>query len=358
MDKSLVVISANSLHTAKFTNAVAKKFEKIYLITHKDSKDFPYDSPPNMETIEINFKSLLASITIFKILKKIKPDLMHIHQANHYAFHSFLANKLLNIPTILTVWGSDVLVFPYMNPIYKKMLKFNLNNAKTITADSYNLIREAKKYVKTSKNYKVIKFGIEDSFFNSCSNSINFKENIILSNRLHKKHYNIDLIIKGFAKIITKYPDWKLIIVGNDETETPLLKELVKELKIDKNVDFVGVLKLSELQEYYKKSKIFTSIPKSDGLSVSLLEAMAAGNIPVLNNLAPNLELIIDEINGIISNDISSMDISLIKAIKMSEDNQTYNNLIEWNRNILIKQGVLSVCSNQINELYEQFYKI
>ena len=50
---------------------------------------------------------------------------------------------------------------------------------------------------------------------------------------------------------------------------------------------------------YYRKCGYYISVPKSDSTSVSLLEAMSYGCIPIVSNIPANTEWIEDKINGL-----------------------------------------------------------
>jgi glycosyltransferase involved in cell wall biosynthesis len=56
----------------------------------------------------------------------------------------------------------------------------------------------------------------------------------------------------------------------------------------------------------YAKSKIWVSIPESDATSISLLEAMSLGCIPVVVDLPANREWIEHQKNGIIVQNIDA----------------------------------------------------
>ena len=111
------------------------------------------------------------------------------------------------------------------------------------------------------------------------------KENIVFSNRLHKPLYRIENIIRAFANFVSmpEYKDWRLVVAaeGNENK----LKELANSLGIVEKVEFVGWLSSEENAKYYAKSRIFISIPQSDSMPTSLLEAMSAGCIPVISDL-------------------------------------------------------------------------
>ena len=88
------------------------------------------------------------------------------------------------------------------------------------------------------------------------------------------------------AYIIMGHKDWKEAEIkifaiypeDNIETERQRLFELIKmgQLPISpKNVEFIARLEFSEMKALYQQSKVFLRLTKHDGLSLSVLEAMA-----------------------------------------------------------------------------------
>jgi len=153
------------------------------------------------------------------------------------------------------------------------------------------------RYVQKKKlNTLIANFGIDIKIDNDSS----AKQNLIYSNRLHQKLYRIDKIILAFEFFLKhQQEDWKLVIAGAGE-ETDNLKELTTSLNLNPHVTFAGWLNKETNLDYYKKAKLFISIPESDATSISLLESMAAGCIPLVSDLPANKEWIEDGRNGII----------------------------------------------------------
>ena len=64
------------------------------------------------------------------------------------------------------------------------------------------------------------------------------------------------------------------------------------------SVEFIGWVDSETNRNWYARSTFWISIPESDATSISLLEAMAYGCIPILSDLPSNREWIKDKING------------------------------------------------------------
>ena len=105
------------------------------------------------------------------------------------------------------------------------------------------------------------------------------EKSILTVGRLIKTKH-IDRLIKIFSELDA--PDWKLVIVGdNDKKQNTIekLESLAKDLNIADQVIFVGNQK--DVISYYLKSKIFSFTSSSEGFPNVIIEAMSAG-LPVV----------------------------------------------------------------------------
>jgi len=291
MNKKLLLVGSNSIHTYNYIELIKDYFDEIILLTNKKNEKC------SIKSIEINFHlglNIISSISqIKKIVKEFSPSIIHIHQANSYAFLTLLALKNSNIPTLLTAWGSDILINPKKSFLLKKIVSYNLNHIHRATSDSLFMANEMKSYNR-NLDIDIVSYGIENTFNNS-----GIKENIIYSNRLHNDLYNIDKVINSFYNFSKNNSKWKLVI-GATGNNTNRLEELVKRLNIEDKVDFIGWVDSKTNQNMYQKSKIYISIPSSDATSISLLEAISHNCICFVSNLPANYEHILDGINGFI----------------------------------------------------------
>ena len=104
----------------------------------------------------------------------------------------------------------------------------------------------------------------------------------------------------------------KLVIVGSGPEEESL-KKLANEL--NSNVTFTGQLSEREVINFLFRSKIFVLISEYEGLSFSLLQAMACGLPSIVSNVRGNIDVISDKIDGIIVD--KNKPNSLIDAINL-----------------------------------------
>jgi len=335
--KIVLVGGSKSTHLKNYYFLIKDYFDEVLIIT---DTEIDYCNHTVVDFSIKNIFSIKKRIkAIYEIIKKNQPNMIHVHQANSFAYLTIRANKD-KLPLVLTTWGSDVLILPKKGFIYKHMVRYNLSRADYITADAKFMIKAIKKMVGDGE-VLLANFGID--FENI---EIPEKENIIYSNRLHNDLYNIDEVINTFSIFQQTNKNWKLIIAANG-SNTEKLKELAESVLQKGTFQFVGFVNHEVNKNYYLKSKIWLSIPSSDGTAISLLEAMGYGCIPVVSNLPANLEWIVNNENGIIVND------GLLNALERVSDISLLD-LQSINKQLIINNATKMVNRNKFESIYNK----
>ena len=313
----LLLLGNNSIHTYNFYQLIRDYFDEILVLT--DKKEGACEGLP-MHVIDYAatpLKMFKAYRETRRIIHEFQPDIIHGQQVNKALWFAVKAKG--RIPVVSTAWGSDILVMPRKNILYKKVVQYVLSNSDYLTSDSAYMAEEMKRLARCKHDIVIANFGIEPHK-PTADNA-----DIIYSNRLHEKLYRIEAVIRAFVPFNAKHKNWRLVI-GATGSETDHLKSLAKELGIEKQVDFVGWLDEPTNFFYYSQAKIWVSIPESDATSISLLEAMSMGCVPVVSDLPANREWISDGYNGLIVKDVDtnffSEAIQKINAAEAAEHNR------------------------------------
>ena len=121
---------------------------------------------------------------------------------------------------------------------------------------------------------------------------------------------NLDKLISACAKA-----NRTIAIVGSGPEELKL-KSLVK--LHNAKVTFLGQLSESEVIDYLQKSKVFALLSDYEGLSFSLLQAMASEMPSIVSNIKSNTDVISDGKEGIVV-DIN-YEVSIVNALNLLLD--------------------------------------
>lgn len=349
---TLILVSSNSVHARRYLNGVLPYFKQVLFVTN-NSVDLELSANLVIKTFNFKLVNFKLKKQLATLINQYPEAIIHVHQANSYAYHTFKSLELVKNKhkILLTTWGSDVLVLPYKNIFFKRMVQFNLAAADIVTSDSLFMSSEIKKLCPQVKDLYTINFGMKNF---PGSLDLTQKENIIFSNRLHKKLYNVDKIITAFHEFIQNnllYVDFKLVIAANgDETEN--LTKLVMQYGIENQVIFSGMLGADELKKLYLKAKIFISIPSSDATSLSVLEAMGYGCYPILSNLPANLEWVIDGINGSICENNDCLMNTMENAFKIIANKEEFCKIANFNYQLIKQKAVFEDNLQKFLQLY------
>ncbi len=122
---------------------------------------------------------------------------------------------------------------------------------------------------------------VDDKYFNS--QKIQKNLNIIHVGSFVKRK-NQTCLIKAFGQLSNKFPSSKLVLIG-EGPEKDKCQELCRNLKIENRVEFLGNVK--NVSDYLIRSAIFVMPSYSEGMSISILEALASGLPLVTTDFSP-----------------------------------------------------------------------
>ena len=138
-----------------------------------------------------------------------------------------------------------------------------------------------------------------------------YDKQIIFVGRLSKEK-GIKSLIR-LSKILPE--NIHLVIVGSG----PLENEIKKTAKIYSNIDFLGYLPKNEVIPLIRGSFALIQPSLAEGISTTMLEAMACGIPIIASNVGGNKELIINNVNGFLVNPEAIDEINE-KIINLSEN--------------------------------------
>ena len=123
------------------------------------------------------------------------------------------------------------------------------------------------------------------------------KKQIIAAGRLHPDK-NFASLLRIWAKIIQREPDFCLLIAGEGALESSLKKQAV-DLGVSGSVRFTGALPHKQLLIEMAQSYCYALTSVSESFGLVLVESMMCGTPPVAYNVRVGPEAIIDDgVNG------------------------------------------------------------
>jgi glycosyltransferase involved in cell wall biosynthesis len=102
-----------------------------------------------------------------------------------------------------------------------------------------------------------------------------------------KPHKNIGRLIEAFGRARGEGPDGlKLVIIGDEISKYPALRQAVHRHRLDKHVRFFGFQPLDTLAAFYRQARAFVFPSLYEGFGLPPLEAMACGTPVVTSNVS------------------------------------------------------------------------
>ncbi len=275
---------------SKYDREIKEKgYNVIYLNNPHSKIKIPY--------IKRYFNRPIGRESWKKIIKEIKPDIVHVHISAllEATLPGIIDN---NIPVRFDTLHSSPLV--YKGKIRKIISKaFNEQNVIPICVTNEQ-VDIAKKHFGITK-YEVVHNGVD---INKIKQNCISKENARKKYNLDSNTFvllgvgrldpikRIDLLIEIFSKLHEKFENSKLLIAGEGKEKEKLLK-LVNKYNLNKSICFLG--NVNNVAELYCAADVLAVTSKSESSSLVALEAQICGIRCVLSDGVPDETILLEK---------------------------------------------------------------
>ncbi len=258
----------------------------------------------NINTYIIERKGFLGILYIksfLRILKNEKIDVLHLNTLTPFCKYAGIAGFLKKVPIVWVVRE---------NPLISRSrrLRFWLKNLSSKIVFVDNDTKE-KLLAGDYSHVEVIYNGVDLDFLRPVKSKFLFEKfNIDENNKLIgyigliTKRKGIEYLVKALPLVKDLNYDFKLIIIGgykpNDKEYFIEIKRLIKELSLEKEVYFTGLLQ--DIRDALNNLDIVVLPSLEERCSRTLLESLACAKAVISTNVGGNPEIIEDGVNGIL----------------------------------------------------------
>ncbi|MFN8586416.1 MAG: glycosyltransferase [Candidatus Eisenbacteria bacterium] len=229
----------------------------------------------------------LATLPLLCELRAFAPDVVDAHYVPNYGVIGALSGFR---PLSVAAWGSDLLVAGPRDVLQRARARFVLRRADLVIADSGNLAAAALALGAPRRTLRAIPWGVDRERFAPAPER---ERGLLLSTRMHEHVYDIPTLLRGVAPVMARRPETRLVIAG-DGSLLDAHRALAAELLPAGRVECTGRITPATLAGLLSRAEVYLSASLSDSTSLSLLEAMAAGAIPVVSDIEGNREWVAD----------------------------------------------------------------
>lgn len=264
---------------------------------------------PKSYLFEYSGYSMYLSIKniLRKIYKHFSFNLIHAHTLLPDGFAGTLLKEKIGVPLIVTIHGSDLLIYPYRNKgIFSYSLQVLNEASKIITVSSHLKDKCCNEFNTPEEKIKVIPNGYNHRIFNFeptdyDKRKINNRFTILFIGHIIKAKGIFDLlnaieIIRKLDQNIYQKISWVIVGQGADMVE---FKKRLNVFNINNDVEVVGQVPHDKISKYMKNAD-FVILPSwSEGLPTTLVEAMGCG-LPIIATKVGGIPEIINKDIGIL----------------------------------------------------------
>lgn len=333
---------ATKLNKSKFEVTVAQTRNNV------DSEFKAIIKNAGIKIVDLSGKTYLEMLRKqFDYLKKNKPTVVHANTGS--ILHVMLACWLCRVPKRLyTVHNEANLLFG--NSKIKKLIYrlafsfFGFIPVAICPTVKETLMRE---FGFSSKKIPVVNNGVDINKFHPERPKVISDSIQIISVGTLYWIKNQRMTINTICDLHNEGLNVSLDILGDGEDREKLDK-LIKDRHAESYIVLHGIQK--EVEKYLQKADIYVSASKTEGLPLSILEAMACGLPIVATNAGGSKDIVKNGINGFLI-EVDDED-GLKEALRSIIKNRSLQNNYSWKSREIAETWSAENCTHGYEELY------
>ncbi|MCW9034209.1 MAG: glycosyltransferase family 4 protein [Rhodospirillales bacterium] len=233
--------------------------------------------------------------SIYDGFKLVDADIYHAHYAAELT--AWMAWVLRKKPLIVSCLGGDVLFEEQgtLGPVGRWITKQVLKSCNHVTVVSNYLGDAVAGFGVPHEKIQRVIWGVNHEIFFPLETGKNVSKlwdipqdyQVILSPRMLKSFYNQIMMLDALSEVIKQRPNTILVLAtyNQDESYRAEVEAHIKKLSLDKHVRFAPPMNQREMMLAYNRADLILSLPPSDGIPVSVMEAMACGTPVIMTDL-------------------------------------------------------------------------
>ncbi len=290
------VANSGSVHVRRWVNFFARRGHEVTVLDGFGNHPAE-ELDPSVRVLDYDARGSLriplapmlhSRRTLRRLLRDLRPDVLHAHSAGRYAWQATLSGFH---PYVVSTWGSDVLLRPasWRSRFWTRRA---LARADLVTAVAPFMVEATIRAGARPSRMTEIHHGVDPSVYRPADvpderlRALGIDGPFVFSPRALRPLYNQPTILRAVAALDTDH----LVAMsghGSDPTHRAELLELAASLGIRDRIRIVDDTTEADMVVMYQAADVVVSAPSSDSFAVTLLEAMACGAPLVVGDLPP-----------------------------------------------------------------------
>jgi glycosyltransferase involved in cell wall biosynthesis len=336
-----------------FDNLISRLPENFYpILTTARDRNGSHPTHPNLELhrYDFNFRprdiSRILRNKYFQLISgRFKPQITH---PTYYLLMTGRAISEYKCPTVITVYDMIHEVFADSidpNRQISELKRKAIFSAQSILCISENTKRDL------LERYPALESRVTVTLLATELNKSYIHENTIVPSCPYylyvgsrEGYKNFDRLLIAFTKVITKFPDLVLCVVGSSLNKAE--KKRITELNLSKHIKYYGSASDSQLAKLYNSSIALVYPSLYEGFGIPPLEAISCGTAVIASNTSSIPEVVG---GGGLLFDPTSTDELVDRLLLLLDNSSERDFLLEKGRNQIKKFSWEKTTSETVN---------
>ena len=229
-----------------------------------------------------------------RLIKEIKPDLVHAGPIQTCAFIAVLAGAR---PLLTMSWGFDLMDDVHKNKWWEWVTHYVLRRTDFFTSDANVTKDKAVAYGMNPEKTIVFPWGVDLEHFAKKEERSEKEGFVLFCNRSWETRYGVDVLARAFVKVARQRDDVRLLLLSGG-SQGANIRKILQGGGVEEYVTFGGQISQTDLPRWYHMADLYISPSHVDGSSVSLMEALACGLPCLVSDIPANKEWVFENENG------------------------------------------------------------
>ena len=340
----------NSVHTRRWIDYFAEAGHDIHLLIGDEDAVHPglrarvaVHRYRRFGVTRLPFaSSLQGGRALRMLLDRINPQVLHAHYLDGYGWQARLSEFH---PYAVSIWGSDLFETPRRSARARWWARRTLASADLVTVASSDMRAQVIGFGARPDRVVQVQFGVDTDRFAPGDADPRLEaqlgvagKRVIFSPRAIQPFYRHETIARAVARL----PEDVVLIMTSRNADRAYLADftrLANDLGLTDRMVIIEDIADADMPGMYRLSQAVVSIPESDGIAVSVLEAMACGR-PVVATDLPGLREFLHGETGVrlvAGADVEAVSEALATILGMAPRNREPN--VDGLRHIAVEFG-------------------